>query len=112
MGIREQYLEQYWESESKIMKGYLNTFTACEVILVSYPILILMSVVLCSCLLFLKFGEASGGHLGVLDGEDLDTQYLLTASSGEVIKEEMDTLEEVEVETKQGETQEISLEEN
>ena len=76
-------------------KGYLNTFTACEVILVSYPSLIIMSVVLCSSLLFLKFRGAAGGHLGVLDGEDLDTQYLLTASSGEVNKEEMDTQEQV-----------------
>ena len=62
----------------------------------SYPSLIFVSVVLCSCLLFLKkFRGAAGGHLGVLDGEDVDTQYLLTASSGEVSKEEMDTLEEV-----------------
>ena len=103
---------KYWEPDSKIIKGYLNTFTACEVILVSYPSLILVSVVLCSCLLFLKkFRGTAGGHLGVLDGEDVDTQYLLTASSGEVIKEEMDTQEEVEMETKQGETQEISIEE-
>ena len=105
--IEEEF--KYWESESKITKGYLITFTACEVILVSYPSLILVSVVLCSCLLFLKkFRGAAGGHLGVLDGEDVDTQYLLTACSGKVIKE-MDTHEEV---VKQGETQEISLEEN
>ena len=103
-----------WEQVGKIMQGYLNTLTACEVILVSYPSLILVSVVLCSALLFLKFRGAAGGHLGVLDGEDLDTQYLLTASSGEVRKEQMDldTQEEVETETKRGETQEISLEEN
>ena len=65
----------------------------------SYPSLILVSVVLCSCLLFLKFRGAAGEHLGVLDGEDVDTHYLLTASTGEVIKEELDTLEVVEMET-------------
>ena len=95
--IDETYIEEdfkYGEQASKITKGNLNTFTACEVILVSYPSLILASVVLCSSLLYLKFRGAAGGHLGVLDGEDVDTQYLLTASSGEVIKEEMDTQEE------------------
>ena len=83
-----------FETAGKIHRGYLNTFSACEIILVSYPSLILVSVVLCSFLLYLKFGGIKAGHLGVLDGEDLDTQYLLTASSGEVIKEEMDSQEE------------------
>ena len=107
--IEEEF--KYWESESKITKGYLITFTACEVILVSYPSLIIVAVVLGSSLLFLKFRGAAGGDLGVLDGEDVDTQYLLTASSGEVNKEKMDTQEVVELELKQGLTQEISQEE-
>ena len=55
---------KYLEPSSKVVKGYLNTFAACEVILVSYPSLILVSVVLCSSLLFLKkFQGAAGGHL-------------------------------------------------
>ena len=97
--IDETYIEETfkaWEGNIKTVKGYLNTFAACEVILVSYLSLILVSVVLCSSSLFLKFRGAAGAHLGVLDGEDLDTQYLLTASSGEVTKEEMDTQEEQE----------------
>ena len=93
--IEEEF--KRWEGNSKISQGYLNTFTACELILVSYPSLILVSVVLCSSLLILKYRGAAGGHLGVLDGEDVDIQYLLTASSGEVIKEEMITQEHEQV---------------
>ena len=69
----------------KLLNGYLNMITASEVVLLSYPSLILVSVVLCSTFLLLK-SRWRAWDLGVLDGEDVHTQFMLT-DSREVIKE-------------------------
>ena len=64
-------------------------FTAAEVTILLYPLLLVMSLILCSVVLLRKF-KSNIGVTGVLDPDNLETQFLML-TSGEVVEEKSQT---------------------
>ena len=71
-----------------MVKGYFHLLKTFEGSLILYPFFITISVFLCCVVLVRKFRLKD--CLGVLDGEDIDTQYMVSANGG-VVKEEVGT---------------------
>ena len=72
----------------KLVKAYFHLLKTFEGSLILYPFFIAISVFLCCVVLVRKFRLQD--CLGVLDGEDIDTQYMVSANGG-VEKEEVGT---------------------
>ena len=68
---------------SRLLNGAVSQITATEVLLVAYPAVIVLSSLLSAVVLYLVRKDTRG----VLDGQDVTTQYMVD-NTGEVVKEE------------------------
>ena len=66
-----------------MINGAVSQITATEVLLVAYPAVIVLSSLLSAVVLYLVRKDTRG----VLDGQDVATQYMVD-NTGEVVKEE------------------------
>ena len=67
----------------RLINGAVSIITATEVLLVAYPLIIILASLLTAVVLYLVRKDIRG----VLDGQDVTTQYMVD-NTGEVVKEE------------------------
>merc|ERR1712113_776941 len=77
------------------INGLLDAVTVLEVTVLLYPFLLFTSLLLCLVVLLRKF-KSNVGVTGVLDPDNLDTQFLML-TSGEVVEEMSQATQEIEL---------------